>query len=55
MLRYLARIDLHLGNIMEVVERPPVNGPLVIRIATAQHILSQELASRIYVTVLETP
>ncbi len=51
-LRYLASIGIYPQVELEVVEKAPFNGPISIRVAEAEHSLSEELARQIYVTAL---
>lgn len=51
MLRYLTDIGLHLGMIVEVVDKAPFNGPVTIQVDAGRHILGLELADHIYVTM----
>ncbi|MEA2498981.1 MAG: DtxR family transcriptional regulator, Mn-dependent transcriptional regulator [Actinomycetota bacterium] len=51
-LRYLGRVGIRPGTLIEVIERGPVNGPLYVRVAgdeTSRHALSRELAEAVWV------
>lgn len=48
-LRYLADMDLVPGVTVEVLERAPFNGPLKVRVGTAEHFVGTELARSLQV------
>ena len=53
LLRYLEGLGLVPEVVVEVVEQLPFDGPVVVRVGSAQHILGHELAGKIFVTEAE--
>ena len=54
LLRYVEDLGLKLGTRMEVQERAPFNGPLLLRVdAEKQYSMGLELASQIFVAIVE--
>ena len=49
LLRYLEDLDLRLGTILEVLEIHPFDGPVIVSAKGDRHVLSAELARRIFV------
>lgn len=54
MLRYLAELDIAIGDRVEVVERVPFDGPVVLRVGSRTHALGGRLADAMRIE-LETP
>jgi len=50
MLQYLATLGLFPGTQVSVQERAPFNGPLMVKVGSANYALSREIASLIWVT-----
>jgi DtxR family transcriptional regulator, Mn-dependent transcriptional regulator len=50
LLRYLDRLQLTPGNLVEVRESAPFEGPLTVRVGGSDHAIARELAARIAVT-----
>lgn len=48
-LRYLARIGMTLGVRVEVVEKQPFNGPLILEVGGTRHSVGRELAGHVFV------
>lgn len=48
-LQYITELGLRPGAQLEVVERSPFNGPLLVRIGDRQHALGDEVCARIWV------
>lgn len=49
LLRYLEDLDLKLGTVLEVLEIHPFDGPVIVAAKGGRHVLSAELARRIFV------
>ncbi|MPY96463.1 MAG: metal-dependent transcriptional regulator [Actinophytocola sp.] len=52
LLRYLAERQIGLGERIEVVERQPFGGPLVVKVGTDTHALGKEIAQALSVALL---
>ncbi|WP_034268935.1 metal-dependent transcriptional regulator [Haloechinothrix halophila] len=52
LLRYLADRQIGLGERIEVVERQPFGGPLVVKVGTDTHALGKEIAQALSVALL---
>jgi len=52
MLRYLAERGVQLGDVLEVVERQPFDGPLTVRCGADLHVLGGRLAQSMRVEVV---
>ena len=48
-LRYLKRLEIKLGTVMEIVEIQPFNGPLTLRVGDKTLTIGRELAGHIFV------
>lgn len=49
LLRYLASLGVHPGVGVEIEEKAPFNGPMLVKVGTASYALSLDVASGIYV------
>lgn len=49
LLRYLGQLGLYPHVVLEVVDRAPFDGPLTIRISSAQHALGPQVANSVFV------
>ncbi|MPY82158.1 MAG: helix-turn-helix domain-containing protein [Actinophytocola sp.] len=52
LLRYLAERQIGLGERVEVVERQPFGGPLVVKVGASTHALGKEIAQALSVALL---
>lgn len=50
-LSYLTRLGFALQTTVEVLEKAPFNGPLLVRIGEQQHMLGQDVAKEIFVAL----
>lgn len=48
-LRYLKRLEMRLGTVMEILEKQPFNGPLTLKIGEKTHTIGRELAGHVFV------
>jgi DtxR family transcriptional regulator, Mn-dependent transcriptional regulator len=48
-LKYLSQLGLHVGVAMDVIEKQPFNGPLMLRVASEDRVVSRELADHVFV------
>ena len=54
-LRYLDRIGLRPGSVVDIVERAPMNGPLTVEGPAGRHAISLELARLIAIATEKSP
>ncbi len=48
-LRYLDRLEMHLASVLDILEKQPFNGPIVIRVGEVTHSIGRELAGHVFV------
>ncbi len=48
-LQYLGRLGMHVGAVMEVVEKHPCHGPLTVRIDAQNRVVGREAAGHVFV------
>lgn len=53
LLRYLGALGMYPNAILEVIERGPFDGPLVVRMDEAQHALSAQVTDAVFVEPVE--
>ena len=52
-LQYLGRLAMHVGAVLDVVERQPFHGPLTLRVNEREYAIGRELAGLVFVKVIE--
>jgi DtxR family transcriptional regulator, Mn-dependent transcriptional regulator len=48
-LRYLEKLQMRLASTLEILDKQPFNGPLMIRVGGATHSIGRELAGHVFV------
>lgn len=48
-LQYLSRLGLYVGAVIDVIDKQPFNGPLMLRVASEDCVVGRELADHVFV------